>query len=120
MAPLKYRDVKLYVNGYRVKQLFVVSLAAEKLWKLAFHDGRGLNSVRCTDVKTVVARNVVRVTGVGRAKKKNLRKLSSVELELTPEDAEMALRAGHHVVDLIEDAGYRIVDAIVPQLDKAG
>lgn len=117
MKPLTYRLLKLYVDGHRIKQLFVVSLAVEKLWKLAFHDKRGLNSLRCGDIKTVVARNVIQITGADHSK--DWRKRSSVELELTPDDANLAFRVAHGVVDLIENAGSRIFDAIVPQLNKA-
>jgi uncharacterized protein YktB (UPF0637 family) len=44
MAPLDFREVKLFVDGERVKQLLVVSLAAERFWWLALHERRGMNA----------------------------------------------------------------------------
>ena len=118
MAPLSYFDVRLFVAGYRVKQLFVVSLGAERFWRLAFHDRRGMDDLKWSDVKTVQVRDVCRIDGVGKGKR--VKKLKVVEVKLTRADSELALRVAHGVVNLIEDAGYRILDAIVPQRDKSG
>jgi hypothetical protein len=39
---------------------------------------------------------------------------------LTRKDSELALRVACGVVTLVEDKGYRILDALVPQFDEAG
>ena len=66
MAPLDFRDVKLYVDGERVQQLFVVSLAAERFWWLAFHERRGMNALDWSDVQSVEVRSVLRIDGSGQ------------------------------------------------------
>lgn len=116
--PLNYRDAKLYVGGYRVKQLFVVSLAAEKFWRRGIHDHRGMNAQVWSDVVSVEARDVVRITGDGSHR--SWRGLSTVELALTPADSAMGLKVACQVVELIEDHDYRVVDAIVEQRDALG
>ena len=49
-----------------------------------------------------------------------MKKFKVVEGKLTRADSGLALRVAHGVVTLIEDAGYRTLDAIVPQRDKSG
>ena len=118
MPPLHFWDVRLFVDGFRVKQLFVVSLAAEELWRLAFHERRGVDTLKWTDVQTVEVRRVVRKDGVGASER--VQKLRSVRVHLRRGDSELALRVAHGVVQLVEGKGYRILDAVVPQLDKDG
>lgn len=113
MAPLDFRDVKLFVDGERVKQLFVVSLAAERYWWLAFHQRRGLNALKWSDVQSVEVRSVLRVDGSGKTARK--RKFARVQVALTRDDSDLALRAAKAVCKLVEGKGYRILDAIVPQ-----
>lgn len=118
MVPLSYFDVRLFVGGYRVKQLLVVSLGAERYWRLAFHDRRGMHSLKWSDVQTVQVRDVCRIDGVGKTRR--VKKFSEVAIKLTRADSELALRVAHAVVNLVEAAGYRILDAIVPQRDQSG
>ena len=59
-APVDYRTAKLYVDGTRVKQLCIVSLAAERFWHLAFHERRGLSTLRPCHVRSVEVLDVVR------------------------------------------------------------
>lgn len=118
MTPLDFRKVSLFVGGYRVKQLFVVSLGAERFWKLAFHDRRGLGSLTWSDVQTVEVRDVIRLFGVGNNARK--RKLAVVTVQLTRGDSEFALRVANAVACIVENRGYRVLDAIVPQKDEAG
>jgi hypothetical protein len=118
MPPLHFRDVRLFVDGYRVKQLLVASLGAEQFWRLAFHERRGMDSLKWSEVQTVEVRNVVRKDGVGADAR--VKKMRSVQVHLRRGDSELALRVAHGVVRLVEERGYRILDAVVPQLDEAG
>ena len=111
MAPLDFRDVKLYVDGERVQQLFVVSLAAERFWWLAFHERRGMNALGWSDVQSVEVRSVLRIDGSGQNARR--RKFARVQVALTREDSRLAYRAARAVCKLIEGKGYRILDAIV-------
>ena len=113
MAPLDFRDVKLYVDGERVQQLFVVSLAAERFWWLAFHERRGMNALDWSDVQSVEVRSVLRIDGSGQNARR--RKFARVQVALTREDSRLAYRAARAVCKLIEGKGYRILDAIVHQ-----
>ena len=113
MAPLDFRDVRLFVDGERVKQLFVVSLAAERFWWLAFRERRGMNALDWSDVQSVEVRSVLRVDGSGKTARK--RKLATVQVALTRDDSCLALRAAKAVCTLVEGKGYRILDAIVHQ-----
>ena len=38
MSPIDFRAKRLFVDGYRAKHMLVVSLAAKRFWRLAFHD----------------------------------------------------------------------------------
>ena len=116
MSPIDFRSTRLFVDGHRVKQLLVVSLAAERFWRLAFHERHGLNGLTWNDVPTIQVRNVVIVAGVGVATRK--RKLDAVEVELKREDSMLALRVARDVARLLEKRDYRILDAVVPQLNK--
>ena len=100
MLPLSYFDASLFVGRYRVKQLFVVSLGAERFWRLAFHDRRGIDSLTWSDVQAVDVRDVCRKDGVGNAQR--VRKFKVLAVKLTRADSELALRLAHGVVDLVE------------------
>ena len=100
-----------------MKQLLVVSLGAERFWRLAFHERRGMSSLDWSDVRTVEVRGVVRKDGVGGQAR--ARKLARVVVELTREDSQLSLRVAWAVVNLLESK-YRILDAIVPQWSEDG
>ena len=46
LAAMDYRAHKLIIGKDRVNQLTVVGVAAEVVWKLAFHERRGLSNVQ--------------------------------------------------------------------------
>ena len=107
---MDYRAICLYVGKYRVNQLTVVGLAAESFWRLAFHERRGIAALVWSDVKTIQVRDVVR----------NGRQFKSLEVALSREDSQLALRAAIATVDAVELHGLRILDAIVPQKGGSG
>ena len=76
MKPLDFRKAKLFVDGARVTQLLVVSLAAERFWWLAFHERRGMNALDWSDVQSVEVRSVLRVDGFGKSARR--RKFATV------------------------------------------
>ena len=102
---MDYRAICLHVGKYRVNQLTVVGLAAESVWRMAFHERRGIAALVWSDVQTIQVRDVVR----------NGRHLSSLEVALSREDSQLALRAAIAIVDAVELYGLRILDAIVSQ-----
>lgn len=102
-----YRVQKLFVNGYRLKQLGVVSLAAEAFWTLAFKKRRGMGTLTGDCVTTVVFHNVV----------KDGRKRQTFLVALSKADSQLALRVAHAAVSLCERNGFRVLDAVVPQYD---
>ena len=68
-AMVDYRQAQLSVNGEDVKQLCVVSVAAERFWHEAFHQRRGLSSLQWSDVTSVNLLDVVRKDDKGRPRK---------------------------------------------------
>ena len=84
---VNYREVLLFVNSEVVKQLCVVGLAAERFWHEAFHQWRGLSSLRWSDVTSVNLLDVVRKDDAGRS-----RKHGRLQVDLTPADSQLALR----------------------------
>ena len=46
LAAMDYRECKLLIGKHRVNQLTVVGVAAEVVWKEAFHERRGLSNVQ--------------------------------------------------------------------------
>ena len=118
MKPLDFRKAKLFVDGARVTQLLVVSLAAERFWWLAFHERRGMNVLDWSAVQSVEVRSVLCVTGFGKTARRS--KLARVQIALTKEDSCLAYRAAKAVCKLVEAKGYRILDAIVPQKAVGG
>jgi hypothetical protein len=102
---MDYRACAVQLNGYRVKQLCVVSLAAERFWFLAFRDRRGMGSLAWGDVASVELHGAS-VSGRTR---------SSLVVGLTRADSELALRVARAVVSLVERHGFRVLDAVVPQ-----
>ena len=50
---MDYRACAVQLKSYRVKQLCVVSLAAERFWLLALRDRRGMGSLAWGDVASV-------------------------------------------------------------------
>ena len=112
MTSVDYREVALYVDNVRVKQLFVLSLAAERFWRLAFHDARGMAGLRPHHVERVEVRNAYRNEGGRKIEMK-----SPLLVALTREDSRLALRVAEQIVTLVESKGYRILDAIQPQKD---
>jgi hypothetical protein len=108
---VNYREVGLSVNGFEVKQLCVVGLAAERFWHEAFHQRRGLSSLRWSDVTSVDLLDVVRKDDAGRS-----RKHGRLQVDLTPADSQLALRVARAVAERLEE-DFRILDAIVDQKD---
>ena len=102
---MDYRACAVQLNGYRVKQLCVVSLAAERFWFLAFRDRRGMGSLAWGDVASVELHGAS-VSGRTR---------SSLVVGLTRADSELALRVARAVALLVERHGFRVIDAVVPQ-----
>ena len=101
---------KIFLNGYLVRSLTIIGIAAEYFWKLAIHDRRGFNCLSWSDVESVELRDVV----------VNDRNRSLVEVSVPRRDAEIALQLAHAVVELLEQKGFRMLDAIVPQRDASG
>ena len=116
--PLNYRAEQLYVDGSRVKQLFAVSLGAERFWRLGIHDRRGMTALVWSNVVSAIVHGVVRVTGSGS--RRRWRKLAPVEIALPPVDSAMALNVARQAVTLIEDHDCHVLDALVRQQDAAG
>jgi hypothetical protein len=106
---MDFRTERLFLNRYRVKQLCVVSKAAESFWSFAFHKRRGMSSLVWIDATTVKLWGVV----VGGRKKRQ-----AVEVALTRADSELALRVAHAVVNLAERHNFRVLDAVVEQKDE--
>ena len=71
---VNYREVQLFVDGEEVKQLCVVSLAAERFWHEAFHKRRGLSSLQWSDVVSVDLLDAVRKDGNGRQRRHGAQK----------------------------------------------
>ena len=107
LAAMDYRACKLLIGKHRVNQLTVVGVAAEVVWKEAFHERRGLSNVQLADVASVTLRNVFKMDSVGRC-----RYLGKVDVALNPADAQMALDVARAVCERIEENGYRILDAV--------
>ena len=107
---MDYRREKLYVNKYRVKQPCVVGKAAESFWPLASHKRRGMSSLVWSNVVTMELGDVV-LRG---------RKKATLEVGLSRADSELALRAAHAVVNLLERNGFRVLDVAVAQNDGKG
>ena len=68
LAAMDYRAHKLIIGKDRVNQLTVIGLAAEVVWKEAFHERRGLSNVQLTDVTSVTLRNVFKMDSMGRCR----------------------------------------------------
>ncbi len=102
---MDYRACAVQLNGYRVKQLCVVSLAAERFWFLAFRDRRGMGSLAWGDVASVELHGA---SVSGRAR-------SSLVVGLTRADSALSLRVARAVALLVERHGFRAIDAVVPQ-----
>ena len=98
LAAMDYRACKLLIGKHRVNQLTVVGVAAEVVWKEAFHERRGLSNVQLADVASVTLRNVFKMDSVGRC-----RYLGKVDVALTPADAQMALDVARAVCERIEE-----------------
>ena len=98
---------KIFRNGYLVRSLTVIGVAAEQFLKLAIHYRRGFNALSWWSVKSVEMRGVI-INGVSR---------SSITVEVPRRDAEIALRLARAVVERLEQVGFRMLDAIVPQRD---
>ena len=81
-SAMDYRAYKLYVGKYRVNQLTVVGVAAEEVWKQAFHERRGLSNVQLADIASVTWRTFCKMDSMGRC-----RHLGQVDVALTPSDA---------------------------------
>ena len=50
---MDYRECKLFIDKARVNQLTVVGVAAEVVWKQAFHEGRGLSNVQLAQLSVI-------------------------------------------------------------------
>ena len=105
-----YTLQKVYLNSYVVSCFTVVGIAAEYFWRLAIHDRRGFNALSWSSVRVIEMRNVII----------NDRRHSLIEVGVPQRDAEMALRVARAVVERLEKAGFRMLDAIVPQKDVDG
>jgi hypothetical protein len=108
---MDFRASKLYLNGVRVNQLTVVGVAVERFWWLAFHERRGVSNLVWNDVTKVELRNARRTKDGPRR---------CVEVGLSREDSTLALRVAQEVINLLENNGYRILDAIAKQMDGDG
>ena len=65
---MDYRRYHLQIGTARVNQLTVVGVAAERVWKLAFHERRGLSNVQLADIASVTLNHVDRVDSMGRCR----------------------------------------------------
>jgi hypothetical protein len=90
--------------------LTMVGIVVESFLALALHARRGFGALAWHDVPSVTLRNVY-VNGCKRAK---------AELQVLRRDAEVALRIAIRVCERLEKFGYRLLDAIIPQLDASG
>ena len=94
-----------------MKRLRMVSFVAERFWRLAFALRIGMEAMTSTSVRNVKL-NEIEIDGV--------RKRGEVEFEVPEADAALALRIAFGVVVLLEDVGYRILNAIVPDTSSDG
>ena len=76
----------MHIGKDRVNQLTVVGVAAEVVWKLAFHERRGLSNAQFADISSVTSKNVFKMDSMGRC-----RHLGKADVALTPSDAQMAM-----------------------------
>ena len=60
LAAIDYRAYKLIIGKDRVNQLTVVGVAAEVVWKLAFHERRGLTNVLRRESFTMIVASASR------------------------------------------------------------
>ena len=100
------RDV-IKLGKQRVGVLAIVGLAVECFLALAYHSRKGFNVLRCFNVKFVTVRKCT-VNDVYK---------SSVEVEVEPDLAERALRIARAIGERLERFGFRLLDAVVPELD---
>ena len=112
---MDFRRVHLEINDERVKQLCVISVAAERFWDIAFHQRRGLNSCVWSDVTSVTLWGVMRKTRQG-----SMQRMGSCEVKLAPADSQLAFAVAKSVREKLEDMDYRILDAGIEQKDVNG
>ena len=65
---MDYRTHKLVIGKARVNQLTVIGVAAEVVWKEAFHERRGLSNVQLADIASVTLNPVFKVDSMGRCR----------------------------------------------------
>ena len=95
----------------KTERLRFVSYLSEAFWKLAFKKRKGLNALSAHGVKSVLLEYI---TVDGR------KRTGEVEFKVSEADAILALSIARAAVTALEDLGYRIVDAIVPDTKKDG
>jgi hypothetical protein len=107
---LSYKDTPVVLNGHRVMTLTMVGIIVERFLAMALHARRGFGALAWHDVSSVTLRNVY-VNGWKRAK---------AEVQVLRRDAEVALRIAIAICERLEKFGFRLLDAIIPQLDASG
>ena len=95
----------------RKDRLRFVSFVAEEFWKLAFKRRKGLNALSAHSVESVFLSGI---TVDGR------KRMQEVEFKVSEADAKLALAIARAAVIALEDLGYRVVDAVVPDTKKNG
>ena len=88
----------------------VMGVAASEFWRLAFRGRKRISACVWSDVQIVELRDVV----------KDGRKYGTLEVAVTREDSQLALRAAIASVEAIEEHGLRILDAIATQKGEHG
>ena len=101
------RDV-IKLNNSRVTVLAVVGLAVEAFLALAYHACHGFNVLEWYHVKSVTFWNVMI--------NDNTRPTAEAEVSVPRLQAERALRVARMIAERLEKFGFRILDAIVPEL----
>lgn len=98
---------RIVLNRSRVTVLAVVGLAVETFVALVYHARKGFNALAWHQVKSVTFYDVT-VNGVHKTK---------VEVSVPREQAERALRIAFAICVRLEKFGFRLLDAVVAELD---
>ena len=106
-----YKSIAIYKDGFRVRRLTIVGIVVEHFLALAFHDRRGLNNLAWQDVEGSVTlyNSIV-----------NDRNRQEIQVSVPEEDAKLALKIAKGIADVLIEHEFFILDAIVPQSNKAG
>ena len=94
----------ILTDGHEIMRARMLGLVAEFFWRIAFHDRLGLNACRWQDCTEVPLYNVV-INGRHR---------KEVQASVPEEDAQLGLDFARLIAYRLLDAGFLILDAIVP------